>query len=145
MLDDANQNAPGPHVVMGPAKQDESTGKGAVKVEMGPDKDHWYYRFFETGVQPFTINLVKGRSKRTSSLRKNKQTGEYVRVKGGGRKIRGGGALALKFGDQFASVVRRGGMAARPFLRPTLELKEQVSDKFGKVMWAAVNALAEGG
>ena len=33
----------------------------------GPDKEHWYYQFFETGVQPFEINLGKGRSKRTCS------------------------------------------------------------------------------
>lgn len=43
--DGARPAAPGPHVEM------ETTRKTAqmVEVSVGPDRSHWYYRFFETG------------------------------------------------------------------------------------------------
>ena len=47
----ANQMAPGPHVVAEVA----ASGKQAVTVAIGQDKEHWYYQFFETGAQPHEI------------------------------------------------------------------------------------------
>lgn len=43
--DGARSDAPGPHVEM------KTTEKNAqrVTVSVGPDKEHWYYRFFERG------------------------------------------------------------------------------------------------
>ena len=41
---EANRLAPGPHVVM-----EVEEGKGFATAKIGPDEEHWYYRFFETG------------------------------------------------------------------------------------------------
>jgi len=41
---EANRLAPGPHVVM-----EVEEGKGFASANIGPDEEHWYYRFFETG------------------------------------------------------------------------------------------------
>ena len=49
--DEANRNAPGPHVVMGGEKAADSQ----AEVSIGPDKDHWYYQFAETGAGPHEI------------------------------------------------------------------------------------------
>lgn len=43
--DGARSMAPGPHVEMKTTKKTEKL----VEVSVGPDKPHWYYRFFETG------------------------------------------------------------------------------------------------
>mgnify|MGYP001770161594 CR=1 FL=1 len=45
VADNANSQAPGPHII---AKVTESSSSGA-EASIGPDADHWYYRFFETG------------------------------------------------------------------------------------------------
>jgi hypothetical protein len=45
IADAANERAPGPHNGVEVDKE----SKGSVTVNIGPDEDHWYYRFFETG------------------------------------------------------------------------------------------------
>lgn len=47
----ANQDAPGPHIV---AEVVEADKKGCM-VDIGPDKDRWYYRFIELGAQAHEI------------------------------------------------------------------------------------------
>ena len=49
--DQANRLAPGPHIETDLAKKT----KAFAEVEIGPDDEHWYYRFFETGAQPHEI------------------------------------------------------------------------------------------
>ena len=56
IVDEANSNAPGPHVVMG----NEQTQKDEASVDIGPDEGHWYYRFFETGATAHEIKAAKG-------------------------------------------------------------------------------------
>jgi len=51
IAEDANQRAPGPHVETNVEKR----SKGSVTVDIGPDKEHWWYRFFESGAQPHEI------------------------------------------------------------------------------------------
>lgn len=49
----AASRAPGPHIEI-----DEKEKKAqAVTYEIGPDEEHWYYRFFETGA---TEHEIKG-------------------------------------------------------------------------------------
>lgn len=43
--------APGPGI----ATEVTEKGPGYVAVDVGPDEDHWYYRFFETGTGPHAI------------------------------------------------------------------------------------------
>lgn len=47
----ANQNAPGPHVIAEVTDSDQNS----ATVGIGPDKEHWYYQFFETGAQAHEI------------------------------------------------------------------------------------------
>lgn len=49
----AEQKAPGPHIVIGNQKVDG----GRAEVDIGPDKEHWHYQFFETGA---TGHEIKG-------------------------------------------------------------------------------------
>lgn len=88
IVDDANTLAPGPNIEAEVVKRDQHS----VEVNIGPDKDHWYYRFFETGTQPHTI---------TPSTRKR---------------------LRFDVGEEvFALAVQHPGMAAQPFLRPAID------------------------
>ena len=48
VLTEARRRAPGPHVEMETVEK----RKGKVSIDVGPDKGHWYYKFFETGAQP---------------------------------------------------------------------------------------------
>lgn len=41
----ADGRAPGPHIEIGNEKVDG----GVAEVHIGPDKEHWFYRFFEFG------------------------------------------------------------------------------------------------
>jgi HK97 gp10 family phage protein len=47
----ANGLAPGPHIKMRVARATASV----VEVDIGPDAEHWYYRFHETGAAPHEI------------------------------------------------------------------------------------------
>jgi HK97 gp10 family phage protein len=47
----ANTRAPGPHIITGNEKQEG----GTAEVEIGPDEEHWHYRFLEFGAGPHEI------------------------------------------------------------------------------------------
>jgi HK97 gp10 family phage protein len=47
----AERLAPGPYL----EKEVSEREKGRVTVDIGPDEDHWHYRFFETGAAPHRI------------------------------------------------------------------------------------------
>jgi len=85
----ANADAPGPHIETDVV----SVSKKQVVIAVGPDKEHWYYQFLETGSPPHTI-MPSEKS-----------------------------ALRWPDGDEavFTSVVKHPGMAARPFLRPAID------------------------
>lgn len=118
---DIRRDAPGPHIEI--VEADKPRAAGVFSVEMGPDKEHFFYQFFETGVQPFEINMVKRRSKRSS---------------GRGRKLKGD-KKAIHFGDIFAKRIQRGGMAARPFLRTNfIPKRAQIETAFGATIKAEV-------
>ena len=129
-------DAPGPGIVMEP---DKSPAPGVAVYVVGPDKDHWYYQFFETGVSAFEINMVKRRTKRTAT---EKKTGKAMR----GRKVRSeGNVLAFEASGGvggavvFAKRVQRGPMAAQPFMRKNfLGSENPMKDKFGYVISKAV-------
>lgn len=48
---EANPKAPGPHIEIGDVKK---IGDGA-EIKVGPDDEHWYYRFLEFGAGPHSI------------------------------------------------------------------------------------------
>lgn len=47
----ANSRAPGPHIEAEVVSVSGSRATAAI----GPDKEHWFYRFFETGAAPHEI------------------------------------------------------------------------------------------
>lgn len=124
--EDANQRAPGPHIKL----ELEKSTRNYSEVHIGPDSDHWYYCFFETGVQPFTINKISGRTTRTS---------------GRGRPVRGT-KKAMAFDNVVTKVINRGPMAAEPFLRPAFDAKQDDAVKaVGKVLKPAIEKMADSG
>jgi HK97 gp10 family phage protein len=85
---EADRMAPGPHIVM------QTKAKGdRVRVDIGPDDEHWYYKFFETGVGRHDIGP------KNSSVLRFIDEGELV----------------------FTRLVDHPGMPAQPFLRPALD------------------------
>jgi HK97 gp10 family phage protein len=106
--DGARTMAPGPHVEL------EVTRSSAERAEalVGPDKEHWHYRFFETGAGP---HAIVGRP----LLWFDGENG-LVRV----------------------PAVDHPGMAAKPFLRPAFDEKqEEAVGEMGQVWKAAVEAV----
>ncbi len=99
----ANQLAPGPHNVIVVRVASESN----ALLFIGPDKEHWHYRFFETGTQAHYIMPTN-------------------------KAALAGGALPHPLSKQLAV----GGIAARPFLRPAIDQEgERVLGVMGKVFW----------
>lgn len=54
--DEIESRAPGPHIITVPNRR--GIKRGYAEVDVGPDKEHWYYRFFETGAVPHEIEPV---------------------------------------------------------------------------------------
>lgn len=101
VADTARAGAPGPFITVEVERNDSD--KAVAKI--GPDKDHWYYRFFETGTAPHEI------------------TGNPFLV------FTAYGKLFV------IRQVWNNGMAARPFLRPALDSsKDAATDAFGAVI-----------
>ncbi len=99
----ANAKAPGPHIEINAHPK----RRGKIRVDIGPDKDHWYYMFFETGATPHRIGP------------KNRK---MLRFYEGGEPV-------------FAHAVSHPGMPARPYLRPALDEREgDAVDAVGRVI-----------
>lgn len=115
VFDDIKNDAPGSKsIVMIEASKPK--GYGVFSVEIGPDKEHWFYQFFETGVRPYEINMVKKRSRRAT---------------GKGRKIKSD-KKAMSFHGQVFKKIRRGPMVAKPFLRNNfLPKQSEIEGAFG--------------
>ena len=94
---EANSNAPGPHIL---ARQSKimSTEDQAV-VDIGPDKDHWYYQFTETGAGPHEI-----------------QGSAFLAFEGSSGLV-------------ITKVVKHPGVKARPFLRPAMRHNREAAQK----------------
>lgn len=101
--DDAETKSPGDGLTV----EILSKKANSVEVGIGPDKEHWYYRFFELGAQPHEISA---------------ETAKALAFEGGGGMV-------------FAGSVAHPGMPARPFLRPAITDKaEQASTAVGSVL-----------
>ncbi len=136
----AIRGAPGPHVIVEAGKPWNAK---EVSFEIGPDKDHWYYRFFEFGVHPFEINMISKRSTRWAiDQKRSNKLGRAVLVRG--RPIKSD-KRAVKFGAGIFSVVDRGPMPAQPFLRDAVRghndaIAQKVADVFKRVLDALLES-----
>lgn len=145
----AEGRAPGPHIVTVTMTGAEllrgwkSGSKQGVKADglyavVGPDKDHWYYRFTEYGVKPHGVKRRKRtRTQQTARVARKKRSELSPSIRNarpvmswnvGGRQI-------------FARKVR--GYAARPFLRPAVDsqgtnairtMADTLSDEIAKAL-----------
>lgn len=105
----ANSRAPGPHV----ETEVVETGADSVTVAIGPDKDHFYYQFFETGA---AAHDIKGRPLLVFEGRE---------------------------GTVFTPGVKHPGMGARPFLRPAIDEQGDAAAKAaGDVLRAEIEKVA---
>ena len=104
----ANAKAPRPEVEI----EMDDAGGASKSANIGIKGKFWRWRFSEYGVQPFEVDLVKGRTKRTS---------------GKGRKIYGAKGV-MHFNadgmDVFTQRIKRGGVSAKPFMRPAIDNHE---------------------
>lgn len=90
---EAKNRAPGPYLESEVLQQTDQ----AIEIGIGPDADHWYYGFFETGTSGHVIEPSSRRA-----LAFEGREGVIVRRK-----------------------VYHEGMAARPFLRPAIEAGQE--------------------
>lgn len=117
ILDEANALAPGPHIIALQSKLESNENLAVVNI--GPDKEHWYYQFDETGASAHEIKA--GRS--------------------------AGARLAFKgiSGLVITRSVNHPGKSARPFLRPAMtHNREQAQKIAGQVFLAEINKVANG-
>ncbi len=90
----------------------DKIGADFVEIAIGPLAEKWYYRFFEFGASPHEISP---------------QDAEAL----------------LIAGEKFAAhAVQTGGMAAKPFLRPALDTKDDDAvEAVGKVLWRVLEGV----
>lgn len=112
--DEARRRGPGPAIEVEVVKEADE----AVLVGIGPDKDHWYYGFFETGVSRHKITPHKGKA----LVFQGREGGEVVRV-----------------------VVDHQGMPAQPFLRPAIDgRKDEAAAAAGEALRREIEAAVRG-
>jgi len=104
----AEENAPGPIIGMV-----EKASRGYVQIGVGPSKEHWWYRFFETGARPHEIA----------------PKGKVLYLPGVGSEF-------------YASASATGGVNAKPFLRPAFDTKQEAAQAaFGEMIWKAIGRI----
>ena len=114
IVDAANKNAPGPNIIQ---VEKVNTGNRVV-IWVGPDRAHWYYRFFEYGAGSHVIDVGKGKT----ALR-----------------FPGEGEIA------FTGTRPHPGITAKPFLRPALDNNvDMVVGVMGGVFWQLIIRFANG-
>lgn len=92
------------------------TGRGMAEAAIGPARQQWYYRFLETGAQPHEIRA----------------RGPLLTFEGEAGLVR-------------ARQVQHTGMAARPFLRPAFDGKQdEAQEAVGGAFWQAILQATEG-
>lgn len=108
----AEPNAPGPHVEIELVKADENR----AEVNIGPDKEHWYYQFFETGA---TQHEITPHAKRVL-------------------------AFEGRHGLVITKKVKHPGIPAKPFLRPAMQnQQDEARETAGRVFRQAIERFVE--
>lgn len=108
--DEAKAKAPGPEIGM----HVEKATQHLIEIAIGPLKEKWFYRFFETGARKHEIKASKA---------------DVLSIPGVGREF-------------YAQAENTGGVNAQPFLRPALDGKsDEATDTLGAVLWKALQEL----
>jgi len=108
----AEQRAPG---ALATEPVEDRRGRSVAQAAIGPDKEHWYYRFFEFGAEPHEITP----------------------------KVKKALAYQGEGGPVVVGRVMHPGMAARPFLRPTVDQHaDDIRDAVGAVLKRVIEEAA---
>jgi HK97 gp10 family phage protein len=129
----AESKAPGPHIVTvvmtgaelmkgwksSAAQGIKSTGFYGV---VGPDEDHWYYRFSEYGVKPHGVTKRK-RTRSKQYMKKHNMSREQGASMLGKRRMSRNARPTMRifFGGKEVFARKVQGYAAKPFLRPAVD------------------------
>jgi hypothetical protein len=112
LVDYINPLAPGPHIGF----EIESANAGGAEAAIGPDKEHWYYIFAETGAQPHEV----GPDMRQALMFEGGEGKTFLR-----------------------KATKHPGVGARPFLRPAVDRRHKAaSDAVGKVIAKVIERIA---
>lgn len=149
----AEQKAPGPHIEYQVMRGSQlmrrwrSAGAQGIKPEalyvaIGPDKDHWYYRFAEYGVQAHGVKKRK-RTRAELTARKTQGRSAYRSL----RRQFAGKTPSMVFSIDgkliFAKKVR--GQPKKPFLRPAADSQGNAAiQAVGKVLKVEIEKAARG-
>jgi HK97 gp10 family phage protein len=110
--EEMKRQGPGPHMTY-TIRKARST---RVEVDIGPDKEHWYYQLFESGAQPHEIEP----------------------------DVKGALAFEMDGAQVIVNSVKHTGMAAAPFIRPALKNQtEAVKAAMMKTFWNAIERVAK--
>lgn len=151
--DAAEQKAPGPHIEYQVMRGSELMKKWrsaaaqgikpeALYVAIGPDEDHWYYRFAEFGVKAHGVKKRK-RTRAEIDARKTQGRSAYRSL----RRQFAGKTPSMVFtinGELiFAKKVR--GQPKKPFLRPAADSQGNAAiQAIGKVLKLEIEKAARG-
>ena len=114
LKEEMNLKAPGPHIDTNADMK--GLASGVVAALIGPLKDYWYYRFFETGTAPHEVD---------------QETARALRFYDGGEAV-------------FSAGHKVRGVAARPFMRNTVDShgKKAIEAVAAKLRRAILDAVA---
>ncbi|HEY6072454.1 MAG TPA: HK97-gp10 family putative phage morphogenesis protein [Anaerolineales bacterium] len=149
--DAALQKAPGPHIgieVMPGSqlsKKWRSAGSQGIKpdglyVAVGPDADHWYYRFPEYGVKAHGVARRK-RTRKEIQLRaaSPREARSAIRRQFAGRKP----AMVFSINGKLIFTRKVRGFAAKPFLKPAAENNQEAAiQELGNVLGREIEKAA---
>ncbi len=154
--DAAEAKAPGPHieieVMTGAelARKWKSAGAQGIKPEgiyaaIGPDAQHWYYRFSEFGVKAHGVKHRK-RTRFQQFSAKNKVKRSNMRSTATGQSRRVGNmrpAMVFSIDGQLIFTRKVRGFAAKPFLRPAADSKGPAAVKaMGEILKTEIEKAA---
>ena len=136
----ANEYAPGPHILSRQSKK-ESNENIAV-MDIGPDKEHWYYQFLETGALPHEIKAGVTARREVwlpfGHWRRAKKEDLANATAGAKLAFQGINGLVI------IGAVSHPGMKASPFLRQALTRnRDLIQEHVGKVFRAEIDRYCE--
>lgn len=125
----AEQRAPGPHIGVEVMKGSElmkgwrsGAAQGikpnALYVAIGPDKEHWYYRFHEYGVKAHSVTKRKRTRKEIDArIAQGREARSRLKRQFAGKRP----AMVFSIDGKLIFARKVKGYAAKPFLRPAAD------------------------
>lgn len=149
----AEQKAPGPHIGVEVMKGAElmkgwrsAKAQGikphALYAAIGPDKEHWYYRFVEYGVKAHGVTRRKRTRKEINArLSQGREARARIRRQFAGKRP----AMVFTIDGKLIFARKVKGFAAKPFLRPAADSQGPAAMQvIGQVLRREIEKAARG-